>query len=168
MDLSTFNPGKIKFAFDSAMGRYPLDHEMLALRERCKTLDEGYQAIELWRKIDAAMRARAEELAPLLRSFGASTGRKWTRFYVLTTLARLGPQPGFWWRVTFSTGVVDDGDYFVFDVHWGFAARPGTNPVGVLPVWTLRGVADLIAQREGAPLTEEESAILDLCALAPL
>ncbi len=165
LDLSTLNPGKIKFAFDSAMGRYPLDHEMLALRERCKTLDEGYQAIELWRKIDASMRARAEELAPLLRSFWASTGRKWTGFYALTTLARLGPQLGFWWHVALN---VTRGGYFVFDVQWEFAARSGSDLDTVLPRLTLREVADQIAQREGAPLTEEESAILDLCALAPL
>ncbi len=176
---SPFTSGRVKDEFRYKFKRPLSDQEAFVLFSRAPRYEDACTQVDWWHRLEVAAKQRAAFLAPLIRSFGASSGRRWLGLSARVTVPNWA---GFdvaaypWcWLVLAEVHVVGElpnglGSY-VSRLDVGaheISANPCTQIDAVLPRWTLRGVAEEIARREGKPLTDEESAILDLCVLDPL
>ncbi len=166
-----FEFGRVKDAFRQKFKRPMSDQESFVLFGRAPRYEDACTQVDTWHRLEVAAKQRADLLSPLLRSFGASSGRGWAGLSARVTLPRWDAFDVTCWVVLLSAYRLYQASGYtrIFDVlAHEIVANPCSDLDAVLPRWTLRDTAHSIALRERAPLTEEESAILDLCALAPL
>ncbi len=174
-----FTSGRVKDEFFYLLRRPLSDQEASVLFSRAPCYKDAYTQVDLWFRLEVAARQRADFLSSLIRSFGASSGRRWSGLSARVTVPNWATfdVAAYPWRwIVFLVAEIEvlDGDGLALykraldvDAH-EISANPCTQTDAVLPRWTLPGVAQNIAGLSGAPLTDEESAILDLCVLDPL